>query len=106
MTVRAPERQRLVDRRLLHRLPEPGLQEIEVAAFIGLLDVPGEHPAIATLVTRLRRLPCGATLCELGLRYIEIDGAGIDIQRDLVAVAHQRQRSAYIGLRRDVQDAG
>src|SRR5436190_11635589 len=84
MTVGAPER--LVNRRLLHRLAKSGLQKIEVAAFIGLLDVAGEHPAVAALIAWLRRLPCGAALCELRLRHIEIDRAGADIERDLVAV--------------------
>ena len=43
----------LVNRRLVDRRAEPGLEEIEVAAFIGLLDVAGEHPAIAALEARL-----------------------------------------------------
>src|SRR5437660_5433642 len=90
----APERRWLVDRRLVDRLAKSGLQKIEVAAFIGLLDVAGEHPAIAALVTRLRRLPCGAALCELSLRHIEVDGAGVDVERDLVAGSHQGQRPA------------
>src|SRR5438270_13869382 len=80
----APERRWLVDRRLADRLPKSGLQKIEVAAFIGLLDVAGEHPAVAALITRLRRLPCGAAICQFGLRNIEVGGAGVDVERDPV----------------------
>src|SRR3954462_3581958 len=96
----------LVNRGLADRRAEIGLEEVEVAAVIGLLDVLGEHPAIAALEAALGLLPGGAALVELGLRHIKIDGAGSDIERDAVAVPHQRQRSADIRLRSDVQNAG
>src|SRR5690242_10074001 len=38
------------DHRLGHRGAEIGLQEVEVAALVRLLDVLGEHPAIAALI--------------------------------------------------------
>src|SRR5271155_4125056 len=83
---RAPERRRLENRRLADRLAKGGFKKIEVAAFIGLLDVLGEHPAIAALEPRLRLLPLRATLLQLRLGYIEVDGARGDIERYLVAV--------------------
>ena len=36
------------------------LQEVEIAPFVGLLDVFGEHPAVAALVVCLGLLPRGA----------------------------------------------
>src|SRR4051812_44614327 len=96
----------LVNRGLADRRAEIGLEEVEVAAVIGLLDVLGEHPAIAALEAAFGLLPGGAALVELGLRHIEIDGAGSDIERDAVAVPHQRQRSADIGFGGYVQNAG
>src|SRR5580698_9798501 len=57
----------LVDRRLSDRRAEIGLEEIEVAAFIGLADMAGEHPAIAALEAGLWLLPRRAALCHFGL---------------------------------------
>src|SRR5205085_9463746 len=65
----------LINRRLLDRRAKAGLEEIEIAAFIGLFDVPREHPAIAAFEPRLRLLPFGAAFCELDFRHIEIDSA-------------------------------
>src|SRR5437868_15017995 len=84
----------LVNRRLLHRRAKARFEEVEVAALVGLLDVPREHPAIAALEPRLRLLPCSAAFCKLGVRNIEIDGAGGNVERDAVAVLHQRQRTS------------
>src|SRR5579863_5207808 len=100
------ERRLLKNRWLADRRAERGFEEIEVAAFIGLLDVPGEHPAIAARVARGGLLPYGTTLFQFGLPHVEIDAARRDVERDLVAVFHQRQRPADIGFRRDMQDAG
>src|SRR5262249_11306530 len=95
-----------INRGFIDRLAETGLEEIEVASLIGLLDVLGEHPAIAALEAALGLLPGGAAFCQFRLIHIEIDGARGDIERDLVAILHQRQRAADIGLRRDMEDAG
>src|SRR5258707_123987 len=97
---------RLINRRFIDRRAESGLEEIEIAALVGLFDVPRNHPAIAALESALRLLPIGAAFGELGLGHIEVDGAGGDIQRDAVAILHQRQRAADIGFRRHMQDAG
>src|SRR6478735_5759413 len=96
----------LVNRGLADRRAEIGLQEVEVAAVIGLLDVFGEHPAIAALEAALGLLPGGATLFELGFGHIEVDSARGDVERDAVAIPHQRQRAADIGFGRNVQNAG
>src|SRR5258708_2792748 len=96
----------LINRWFADRLAESGFQEIEIAAFIGLLDVAREHPAIAALEAAFGLLPFGAAFCEFGLGHIEIDGARGDVEGDAVAVAHQGERSADEGFRRHMQDAG
>src|SRR5262249_3196758 len=53
-----------VNRRLFDRLAKARLQKIEIAAFIGLFDVPGEHPAIAALEAALGLLPSGTALAS------------------------------------------
>src|SRR5215475_15653164 len=78
---RARER-RLINRRLTDGRAESGLEEIEIAAFVRLLDVTGEHPAIAAFEATLGRLPCGAAAGKLRFRDIEGDGARGDIKRD------------------------
>src|SRR5256885_10982396 len=50
---------------LADRRTERGLEEIEVAALVGLQDVPRVHPAVAALEARRRRGPCGASTREL-----------------------------------------
>src|SRR5437588_298329 len=81
----------LIDRRFGHGRAEARFQEIEVATFVGLLDVLGEHPAVAAFIARLGFLPGGAALGQLLVRDVHVDGALIDIERDHVAGAHQRQ---------------
>src|SRR6202030_133417 len=96
----------LINRRLAHRRAEGGFEEIEIAAFVGLLDVPCKHPAIAALEAPLRLLPIGAALFQFRLADVEIDAARGDVERNLVAVLHQRKRHADEGFRRHMQDAG
>src|SRR5665213_2278927 len=86
-----------IDRRFADRRAEIRLEEIEVAALIGLPDMAGEHPAIAALEAGLRLLPRRAAFCHFGLGDVEVDCARGDVERDLVAVSHQRQRPADIG---------
>src|ERR1700738_339711 len=69
-----------INRRLIDRRAKAGFEKIEIAALVGLPDVPGEHPAIAALEAGLRLLPFGAAFCQFRFRDIEIDGAGSDIQ--------------------------
>src|SRR3954467_3592774 len=104
-TLRVPRNDSSINRRLAHRRSKAGFEEIEIAALVGLLDMLGEHPAIAALETPFRLLPFGAALCQLGFRHVEIDGAGADVQCDHVPIPPQRQRAADIGFRRNVQDA-
>src|SRR3954449_11756763 len=72
----------LVNRGLADRRAEIGLEEIEIAAVIGLLDVLGEHPAITALEAALGLLPGGAALFQFGVAHIEIDGAGGNVEGD------------------------
>src|SRR5207244_2102562 len=90
---------RSIDRGFFNRGAETGFQEVEIAALVGLLNVAREHPAIAPLEAGFRRLPFGPALCQLRFGHIETDAARRDVERDPVAVTHQRQRSAYVGFR-------
>src|SRR5687767_8453953 len=64
------------DGRLFNRLAEPGLEEVEVAALVGLLDVAREHPAVAALVAGLLWRQGGAASGQLRLRHLHADRAG------------------------------
>src|ERR1700730_10815509 len=55
-------------------LPLAG-EEVEVAAFVGLADMGGEHGAVAARVARRRRLPGRTPAGELLLCDIEVDAA-------------------------------
>src|SRR5579871_5497046 len=86
----APRNDALENRGLTDRFAKPRFEEIEVAAFIGLPDVPREHPAIAAFKPRLRLLPFGAALLQLRFTDVQIDAARGDVEGDLVAILHQR----------------
>src|SRR5256885_7419794 len=88
MTVGAPER--LVNRRLLHRLAKSGLQKIEVAAFIGLLDVAGGKPTPAPPPNRPPRPPFRAAPFGLPPPPPPGVGWGACIHRDLFCAAGPR----------------
>src|SRR5699024_7281858 len=51
-----------------------------------------------------QRLPALPTGLEFGLVDEQIEGAAPDVEADPVAVAHERDRPAVDGLRRDVSD--
>src|SRR5882724_93052 len=90
--------------RLGHR--RLALQEIEVAALVGLADVLGEHRAIAARIFRRRLFPGGLAAGHLGVADMQMDRALVDVDLDLVAGLHEVERPADEALRRDVQDAG
>ena len=81
------------------------LEEIEVAALVGLRDVLLVERAEAALVARRRRLPRGAAARELGVAHLELELARRHVELDQVAVPHERERTADERLRRDVQHA-
>src|ERR1700681_3490983 len=87
-----------INRRLADRRAKTRFEEVKIAALIGLFDVAGEHPAIAALEAGFGGLPFGAAFGQLRLRNIEIDAARGDVERNAVAVLHQRQRPADIGV--------
>src|SRR4051794_41052676 len=66
-------------------LAEGRLEEIEVAALVGLLDVAAEHPAVAALVAGRWGRPGGAARGHLGVADLQVDGAGGHVHRDAVA---------------------
>src|SRR5687767_8659498 len=91
--------------RLSYRRAEAGLQEIEVAAFVRLLDMPREHPAIAALIAGLLCRQAFAAPCELCVGHLQRDGARWNIDCDGVAGSHQCQRPPDERFWRDVEDA-
>ena len=72
---RRPGMTELINHRLSHGRAESGLQKVEIAAFVGLLDVTGEHPAIAALEAMLGLLPAATS-----------HGIGSDSQRPFAIV--------------------
>src|SRR4249920_750473 len=69
-------------------------EEIEVAAFVGLADMSGEHGTVAARIARRRRLPGRATAGELLLAHIQMDAARRHVDLDGIAGAHECQRPA------------
>src|SRR3954471_13612098 len=67
----------LVDLRLRHR--RAGLQEVEVAALVGLRDVLQVQRAVAAAVLRGRLLPVGAALLQLLVGHLELETAPRDV---------------------------
>jgi hypothetical protein len=64
-------RQQSVDVRFGGGASECRLKEVKIAALIGLFDVATEHPAVAALISRWRRLKRGASEGKLGLGNLE-----------------------------------
>src|SRR5689334_20010421 len=81
------------------------LQEIEIAALVGLADVLGEHRAIAARVFGGRRRPGGLPAGEFGVADMQMDHPLVDVDLDLVAGLHESQRTADEALRRHVENA-
>src|SRR5436189_3247884 len=100
----ARRRRRLVDFRL-GNLPPAG-EEIEIAAFVGLADMGGEHCAIAAHVARRRLLPRRAAVVELFLADVQMDATRRHVHLDGVPGLYERQRPTDEALRRNMQDAG
>src|SRR5258708_13160791 len=65
-----------INRRLADRRAKAGFEKIEITAFISLLDVASEHPAIAALETTRGLLPFGTAFCQFGFAHLQIDPAG------------------------------
>ena len=66
----------------------------------------GIHGAIAAGIMRRRRSPGGAPARKFVVADVQMNAACRDIDLDLVAGLHQRQRTADKTFRGDVQDAG
>src|SRR5262245_40255666 len=74
-------------------------EEIEVAALVGLLYVLREDRAVATLILACRGLPGALALRQLGVGDLQVQLTRGHIQRDQVAVLHDGERAADVGLR-------
>ena len=78
-------------------------QEIEIAAFIGLVHVAQEHPAIAAIVMGRGFLPSLQAKREFVIRHMQGQLASGDVQFHFIAHLDRCQRSADGRFRRDVQ---
>ena len=81
------------------------LEEVEVAALVGLRDVTGVEVTVAAGIGDLARLPVRAPRRELFIRHLQRQLPRRDVELDDVAVPDEGQRAADERLRRDVQDA-
>src|SRR5258706_6617342 len=82
------------------------LEEIEVAAFVGLLDMLGEDHAVAAFVFACRGLPGAFPLAHLGVGNLKIQNFPFHVELDEIAVLHERERAADERLGRHMQHAG
>src|SRR5262245_3687602 len=92
-----------VDFRLRHR--SLSLQEIKVAALVGLADMLGKHRTIAAWIFRRRRFPGGLPPGELGVADVQMDHPFVDVDLDFVAGLDESERSADEALGCDVENA-
>src|SRR5580658_8524583 len=81
------------------------LQEIEIAALIGLADMSRIHGAVTPRITWWRRRPRRAASRKFIVSDVQMNLARRDIDLDFVAGFDQRQRAADKTLRCHVQDA-
>src|SRR5438552_15164391 len=77
----------------------PRLEEIEIAALVGLRDVLEVELAETARVARCRRLPGGAAARELVRIDEKLQLSRRHVERDAVAVADEGERAADEGLR-------
>src|SRR5260221_13426403 len=74
-------------------------------ALLGVADGLRVFPQRARLIAVAARLPAAFTLRQLGIAQRHVDRAGDGVDRDLVAVAQEGDRSADRRLRPDMTDA-
>src|SRR5918998_1316783 len=74
-----------------HGRPAPADEEVEVGALIGLQHVVDVELGVAPRGGRFGRAPGGAARRQLRLVHMQVQAAGRDVERDHVAVPHQRE---------------
>src|SRR4051812_3937089 len=82
------------------RSRRPALEEIEVAALVGLRHMLQIQAAEAPVEVRLRGLPRGTALFHLRVVDEQVQLARRHVDLDAVSGAYQRQRTAHEGFRR------
>src|SRR6266850_6651513 len=86
----------LMDLRLRDR--RGALQEVKIAALVGLLHMPSEDRTIAARKLALGLAPGALALGELGGIDLEVELAPLHVELDQVAAPDQRERPADEGL--------
>src|SRR5262249_20885364 len=89
----------------LGNLPLAG-EEIEIAAFVGLPDMGGEHGTVAAKVAWRGLFPGRAAAVEFLLSDVEADGPRRPGHLDRVAGVHEWPWPGHGGLPRPMQGAG
>ena len=74
------------ERLALGRLARTRLEEVEVAALVGLEHVVEVERAVAAAVVRRARRPLREAPGDLVVRQVEVEPAGVDVEHDRVAV--------------------
>src|SRR4051812_7355377 len=93
-----------VDLRL--RRVRAGVEELEVAAFVGLRRFHAEELRVAARVAILRWTPGLFSAGQLFVADAQVDLARLDVQLDQISVADECDRAADGAFGGDVEDAG
>src|SRR5207245_7237824 len=86
-----------------HEVAASPHEEVEIRALVRLQHVIEIQAPVAAFKRRYGLLPFPAPLCELFVRYEQLQPALRDVELDLVAVLDERERAAGSGFGRDVQ---
>src|SRR5580704_3115371 len=81
------------------------MEETEITAFIGLGDFVQEELEVAAVHRTRCGLPGGFALGQFCIAHFKGKRAGGDIERDLVALLHQGERTADRAFGRHMKDA-
>src|SRR5437879_2002091 len=81
-------------------------QEVEVAAFVRLVDMLDIELHVAARGVLLRRRPLPAAPLELGIGHVQMQSTLFHVELDQIAALHQRERPAGGRFRHDVQHDG
>src|SRR5258708_537908 len=82
------------------------LEEIEVAAFVGLADMLREQRAVAAPVSGRRRFPFAFSALQFGFIHLERKPTARHVELDQIAALHQRERATDVAFGGNVQHAG
>ena len=80
------------------------LEKIKITSLVGLGYMIAIESEVSTWVLLDGPNPRRAPLCQFGLRHKQVEPAVRDVERYLISIAHQRERSARVTLRGNVKN--